>query len=611
MNRKIRLADYVFQFLAEKNSEHVFLLPGGGAMHLVDAAGQTEGLSVIPCHHEQAAGISAEAHGRIKGRPGVALVTTGPGATNIVTPVAGAWIESVPMIIISGQAKRADLIGDSGVRQKGVQEVNIVEMVKSVTKYAVTITEPMQIRQHLEQAWHLATSGRQGPVWLDIPLDVQASMIETEQLEGWQAPPELVSYQTDLACDSIINQLSKAHRPLLMIGHGVRLSGAADILQALYERLKIPVATTWNAMDMIPYDHPLNAGKPGSVALRGANFAVQNCDLLIAIGARLDPVVTAYSAENFARSATRIVVDIDQAELDKLQAHDFTVFRADAREVLLKLLDQSSRQPTPDWSEWVSTCKNWKQRYPINDGKAFPDKGEISSYHLTEALSDALPENQLITTGSSGLAVEAFYTAFRNKPGQRIMLTSGLGSMGYGLPAAIGACLANGRKPMVAIESDGSLQLNLQELSTLASLQLPVCMFIMNNAGYASIRNTQRNYFDSRFVGTGAEAGLLIPDILAVAEAIGLKTQRITCVEKLEAGIKEALQTQGPLICDVTLISDETLWPKSAALPQKDGSMLSMPLEDMSPLLSLEELKENMCVPLHPASLSARQDGTE
>jgi len=609
MPRKTRLADYVFQFLAEKKIDHVFLLPGGGAMHLVDAAGQAANLEVIPCHHEQAAGIAAEAHGRIKGTPGVALVTTGPGATNIVTPVTGAWIESVPMFVISGQAKRTDLIGDSGVRQRGVQEVNIVEMVKSVTKYAVTITEPLTVRQHLEQAWYEATSGRQGPVWLDIPLDVQASLIEVDSLEGWSHPS--VASETDQAEEAskyIIKKLVQSRRPLLFIGHGVRLSGGAEQLRLLYERLQIPVATTWNAMDMIPYDHPLNAGKPGSVALRGANFAVQNCDVLITLGARLDPVVTAYSVENFGRSAERIVIDIDQAELNKFPDRGFTTFQANAKVLLEALLEQADTQSIPDWQAWASLCEHWKRKYPINDGQPFPDEGEISSYHLTEALSDALTDHQLITTGSSGLAIEAFYTAFRNKPGQRVMLTSGLGSMGYGLPAAIGACLANERKPMVAIESDGSLQLNLQELSTLAALQLPICLFVMNNAGYASIRNTQRNYFDNRFVGTGAEAGLLIPDILAVAEAIGLQTQRISSVQELYQGVKQAVSKQGPLICDVTLISDETLWPKSAALPQKDGSMLSMPLEDMSPLLSLEELQENMLIPLHPASIAARQE---
>lgn len=575
-------------------------------MHLVDAAGLAEGIDTVPCHHEQAAGIAAEAHGRIHGKPGVALVTTGPGTTNIVTPVTGAWIESVPMFIVSGQAKRSDLIGSSGVRQKGVQEVNIVEMVKSVTKYAVTVIDPLEIRIHLEKAWHLATSGRQGPVWLDIPLDVQATQIITEDLATW-SPPTQARMQESLAVDTIIRKLSLAKRPLFLIGHGVRLAGAADLLKQVYETLQIPVCTTWNAMDLIPHNHPLNAGKPGTVALRGANFAVQNCDLLITIGARLDPVVTAYSIDNFARSAERIVIDIDQAELDKFSRSNYTCFQANAFQLLELLLEKTVTQLSHERQSWIDTCVNWKERYPVNDGAEFPMSGQISSFHLTETLSEALPEQQLIVTGSSGLAVEAFYTAFRNKSGQRIMLTSGLGSMGYGLPAAIGACLANDSKPVIAIESDGSLQLNLQELSTLAHLKLPICMFVMNNAGYASIRNTQRNYFDGRFVGTGAEAGLLIPDITKIANSIGIATMQISSVEELVSGIKEALRHEGPIICDVNLINDETLWPKSAALPQPDGSMLSMPLEDMSPLLPLEELKSNMQVELLPASIDANR----
>ncbi|WP_135081952.1 thiamine pyrophosphate-binding protein [Terasakiella sp. SH-1] len=605
-NKKIRLADFVFQYLADKGGDHVFLLPGGGAMHLVDGAGRTEGVTCIPCHHEQAAGIAAEAHSRITGKPGVALVTTGPGTTNIVTPVTGAWIESVPMVVVSGQAKRADRIGDSGVRQMGVQEVEIVEIVKSVTKYAVTVNDPTEILIHLEKALHLATTGRKGPVWLDIPLDVQASQIEPDTLKSWHGEEQDRFEQTDEAVTQALSLLKTAKRPLFMIGHGVRLSGGEQVLRQAYEALGIPVVTTWNAMDMIADTHPLSAGKPGSVALRGANFAVQNCDLLISVGARLDQVVTAYAPDKFARGAQRLIVDIDPQELEKLGGERTQKYISDAKAFFEKLIEQQDGVKLPDFTPWQVICQQWKKRYPINDGAAFPTTGEISSFHLTDVLSDKIPEDTLVVTGSSGLAVEAFYTAFRNKEGQRVMLTSGLGSMGYGLPAAIGACLANDSKPMVCVESDGSLQLNLQELSTLYQQQLPICMFIMNNAGYGSIRNTQRNYFDGRFVGTGKEAGLHIPDIVGLCDTIGLATMRITCVDELERGIEQALAHQGPLVCDVRLIEDEVLWPKSAAIPQEDGSMLSMPLEDMSPLLPLDELKDNMVVDVLPASVQAR-----
>lgn len=604
----MRVADYIFAFLAQRGMGHVFLLPGGGAMHLVDAAGQAAGITCVPCHHEQAAGIAAEAHGRVAGHPGVVLVTTGPGGTNVLTPVAGAWIESVPMLVISGQVKRPDLIGGSGVRQMGVQEVDVVAMARPVTKYAAVVMEPGSIRMHLEQALYQATHGRPGPVWLDIPLDVQAAPIDPHTLVGWTPPAEPADASAARgAARHVAEQLRGSRRPLFLAGHGVRLAGAAPLFQEIYQASGIPVATTWNALDLIPHGHPLWAGRPGSVALRGANFAVQNCDLLIVVGARLDFVVTAYNRAQFARGAHKVVVEIDPHELAKLQMPETTGFQADAGAFLGALREEIAGLEHPDWGPWQERCRAWKGRYPVFDGKPFPDHGPISHYHLAEVLSEEIPADTLIATGSSGLAVEVFYTVFRNKPGQRLFLTAGLGAMGYGLPAAIGAALAGGRRPMVAVESDGSLQLNLQELATLRQLNLPMRLFILNNGGYASIRNTQRNYFQGRYVGTGPEAGLYLPDLVAVAQAMGLAAMRIEGAENLTAGVRQALAHPGPLLCDVRLQPDENLWPKVAALPQPDGSMLSMPLEDMSPLLSLEELRENMEIPLLPASEQARR----
>jgi acetolactate synthase-1/2/3 large subunit len=401
--------------------------------------------------------------------------------------------------------------------------------------------------------------------------------------------------------------LASAQRPLFIAGHGIRLSGAAKDFQPLVEKLGIPVVSTWNAMDLLPFDHPLTVGKAGGVALRAANFAIQNCDLLIAVGSRLDHVITAYNPRNFARAAKKLVVDIDPAELNKLDMPDLTSVVADAKDFLSALNELTQPKQLPDWASWRDRCQGWKQRYPVLDGEAFPAIGPISHYRFAEALTHAIPADSPIVTGSSGLGVEAFYTVFRNKPGQRLFLTSGLGAMGYGLPAAIGACTANGKRKTVLIESDGSLQLNVQELATIAGQQLPLIIFIMNNQGYASIRNTQRNYFESRFVATGPESGLNMPDIRALAQAYGIPSMTIETSEALDAGVREALAQPGPFLCEVKLIADETLWPKVAALPQPDGSMLSMPLEDMSPLLSLEQLQEEMLIPLHPASLSARR----
>jgi acetolactate synthase I/II/III large subunit len=602
----MRLADYVMSFVVEQGVKCVFLVPGGGAMFLVDAVGKCPGLDYVPNHHEQASAIAAEAYARINGRLGCAVVTTGPGATNAITGVTGAWIESVPLLMLSGQVKRADLMGSTGVRQMGPQEVNIVEIVKPITKYAVTILEPNEIRFHLEKAVHLATTGRRGPVWLDIPLDVQNTTIDVDALKGFDFPKPVVGVAEQLARDAseILELISAAERPLFVAGHGIRLAEAADQFRELFETLNVPVVTTWNASDLIPSGHRLSVGKPGTVALRPPNFAVQNCDLLIAIGARLDNVVTAFNPARFGRHAQKIVIDVDANELAKFSSNAGIrkKVQADARDFIGALLPLVRKAPKHERAVWLEKCLEWKTKYPVNDGLPFPTSGEIGHFHLTQVLSEELPENSLIVTGSSGLAIEFFYTGFQNKPGQRVFLTSGLGAMGYGLPAMLGAYMASDGKPFVGIEGDGSLMMNIQEMQTIASMKVPVRFFVFNNRGYASIRNTQRNYFEGRYVGTGPEAKLGLPDLVAVAKAFGLDAMRITEVSSLREQIRAALAHPGPLLVDVQLMENEALFPKSAALPQADGSFLSMPLEDMSPLLPRDELRANMLVPLDPTS---------
>ena len=598
----MRVADYLMSHLADAGIDHVFVLPGGGAMHLNDGLACEPRITAIPCHHEQACGIAAEAWGRVAGKFGVAMVTTGPGATNIVTPVAGAWIESVPMLVISGQVKRADLLLDRPLRQGGVQEVDIVPIVRSITKYAVTVRDPATIRYHLERALHEMQDGRSGPVWLDIPLDVQAAQVDPAALTGY-TPETKVLPDLDEPIQRVMALLAAAERPLILAGHGVRLAGAAKRFLALAETLNIPVATTWNALDLIPWAHPLCIGRPGVVALRAANFAVQNCDLLISIGCRLDNIVTAYNPRGFARAARKIVVDVDPEEIAKLDMDIDLRLPVDAGVFIDSLALQSRLLPEKDRSLWQKRCADWKQRYAVGEGKPFRTDGPISHYHFVSALSDAAPPDTLVSTGSSGLGVEAFYTVFRNKPGQRVFLTSGLGAMGYGLPAAIGACLASDRRPMIAVESDGSLQLNLQELATLKAQNLPICLVIMNNGGYCSIRNTQRNYFQERYLGIDPASGLWMPDLERIAAVYGMPYQRIDDARNIDAALSEALALPRPCLIDMRLIKDETLAPKSAAIPQADGSMMSMPLEDMSPLLPLDQLRAEMLIPLTPQSL--------
>jgi len=605
MSNKVRGADYIASFLVERGVKSVFLVPGGGNMFLVDAVGQAEGLETIPNHHEQASAMAAEGYARVTEGVGVALVTSGPGATNAITGVGEAWAESAPLLVISGQVKRADLKLDSGLRQKGPQEVDIVEMVRGLTKYAAIIMDPADVRYHLEKAYHIATTGRRGPVWIDVPLDIQGGQVDLDTMRGFDPAAEpQQARQPALAdalggvADQVIAMINKAVRPLFVIGHGVRLAGAGDLCKKMYESFGIPVATTWNAMDLIPSDHPLSVGKPGAVALRASNFAVQNCDLMIAIGIRLDNSVTAFNPARFGRSARKVVVDVDPVELDKF-THEIDIkVLADAKDFITALMAKQPALKKPDLAPWLERCDSWKQRYALNEGKPFPETGEISHYHVVNAFAREFPNDQLIVTGGSGLAVEAFWTAFTNKPGQRVFTTSGLGAMGYGLPAMIGACVANGRKPCIGIESDGSLMMNLQELATLKGLNLPIKLFILNNNGYASIRNTQRNYFNGRYVATGPEAQLFIPDFVALSAAMGLPSMEINDASELGAGIRKVLAWDGPIVCNIHIRANEALWPKAAAVPQPDGTLISMPLEDMTPLLSREELRAQMLVPL-------------
>lgn len=600
-----RVADYIFSVLADLGLKQVFLLPGGGAMHLNDGLACQKRLESVPCHHEQACGIAAEANGRTNAAGfGVALVTTGPGATNVLTPVAGAWIESLPLLIISGQVKRKDRLNGRPLRQSGVQEVDVVAMVKPVTKYAVTVEEPTQIRFHLEQALWAMRDGRSGPVWLDIPLDVQAALINPDELSGFTPPPG-ISFALMAQIANLQQLLKTAERPLFIVGHGTRIAGEADLFRNIAEKLNIPCVFTWNAADLLPWEHPLYVGRPGVVAARAPNFAIQNCDLLISVGCRLDNIITAYNPQGFASHAKKVVVDVDKNELNRHEMPIDLAIEADAKHFFQAWLG-ADLTPFAD-SDWHHQCQDWKRRYPPLDGREFAGE-KISHYQFVDALSEAIPENRLVISGSSGLAVEVFYTVFRNKVGQRMFLTSGLGSMGYGLPAVIGACLGAGRQPTVGVESDGSLMLNLQELVTLKALNLPIILIVMNNGGYASIRNTQRNYFEGRYIATGPEAGLLFPDLVKLCESIGLPTMRIETAQDLAAGLDYAMAQAGTFICEVCLQANEVLSPKVAALPQADGSMLSMPLEDMSPLLSLAVLEQEMLYPLTAASLVAKRD---
>ena len=594
----MKLSDYVFDFISGLGVRHIFTLVGGGAMHLNDSLGKCGSLKYVCNLHEQACAISAEAYARIFGL-GVALVTTGPGGTNAITGVVGAWQDSIPCLFISGQVKRSDLMKNKGVRQMGVQEVDIVTLVHSVTKYAVTVMDPNSIRYHLEKAVYYAKTKRQGPVWVDIPLDVQAADIEPNELENFEEKAENVTEDSNQLNDlitKVINLFNSAERPVILAGNGVRLSGAQTYFYPLIEALAVPVLLTWPAMDILPDNHKLFVGKPGSIAPRGANFVLQNADLILALGTRLDFILTGYAPEKLGRGARKIMVDIDPSELDKLKNLIDLPICIDAKSFLKGFYEKIDIYKKKNISAWHNQCQQWKQRYPVVLPEHRKNSNHVSIYYLTEVLSNELQSNDLIVPGSSGFGVEIFLLAFKVKKGQRIFNTTALGAMGFGLPAAIGACLASGKKRTICVDGDGGFQLNIQELETLRRLYLPVKCFILNNGGYASIRTMQDKYFGQR-MGTDANSGMTLPDIIKVASAYDLTTCRI--VDQLDLGtqIKNALELPGPVICEVVLRADEPRAPSLSSAQNKNGLMVSKPLEDLWPFLEREEFFANMIIP--------------
>ena len=600
----MRVADYVMRFIAAQGVKHVFLLTGGGAMHLNDALGRTRELRYVCNQHEQASTIAAENYSKATGNLGVALVTTGPGGTNAITGVAGAWLDSTPTLVVSGQVKRPDRMYAAdgtplGVRQRGIQEVDIVSIVRPITKFAVTITDPRTIRYHLEKAVYLARTGRPGPVWIDIPIDVQASPVAEESLTGFEAgnPAQVGSPDLSQQVSEIIRLLNRAERPLLLVGNGVRLAKAETELRELLGILNIPVETTWLLLDFISEDDPLFVGRPGTVAPRGPNFVLQNCDFLLVIGARLDIPVIGYSPENLARGAHRVMVDIDPAEISKLGSTVQTPVCADARAFLRELLQQRGAIQARDRSCWLRRCREWKERYPVVlDGHRAPDS-RVSIYHFAEIISDEVSTDEYIVSGSSGSGIEIFLLAYRLKAGRRVFHTTALGAMGFGIPASIGVCLAGGNRQTICVDGDGGFQLNIQELATVAGLNLPIKFFVLNNSGYASIRASQTAFFGAATIGCDESTGMHLPDVREVARAYGLKTAVIEDQRDLREQIRSVLRMPGPVVCDVKVIEDEVRGPRVSSLQRPDGSFVSKPLEDLWPFLPREEFLDNMIIP--------------
>lgn len=616
---KEKVSNYIAQFLVNHGISHVFTVTGGGAMHLNDGLGHQKGLTCIYNHHEQACAIAAESYARIHNKIAAVCVTTGPGGTNAITGVVGGYLDSIPMLILSGQVRYDTTARSTGlnIRALGDQEFDIVKAVDCMTKYSEMVIDPLKIRYCLEKALYLAQTKRPGPCWLDIPVNVQGAYIETDELEGFN-PEEEIEEKSPLkpveeqTIKVILDKIKQAERPVLYAGNGIRISGAFSIFERVIERLNIPVVTGWNSIDAIYDEHPLYAGRGGIMGDRAGNFAVQNSDLVLAIGSRLSIRQVGYNYNTWAREAYVIAVDVDAEELKKPTLHVEMPIHADAKDFLNKMEEQL---PEGKWfkkENWLSVCQQWKEKYPVVLPKHYADKNHTNVYAFIKELSRRLKEGQITVVGNGSACVVGSH-AYIMKKRQRFIINSAIASMGYDLPAAIGACVAEyGNKELkheknadkeiddiILVTGDGSIQMNLQELQTIIHHQMPIKIFIINNNGYHSIRQTQKNFFQEPFVGIGYDSGdLSFPVMEKLADAYGYPYFSIDGNEMLEEVLEKVLKEEGPLICEVFVSTEQNFEPKSATKRLPDGTLVSAPLEDLAPFLPEEELKELMIIPM-------------
>ena len=599
---KVRLSDYVFGQLVDRGVRHVFLVTGGGAMHLNDAIAVQPGLRYVCNHHEQACTMAAEGYARVSGKIGVVNVTAGPGGINALNGVFGAYTDSVPMLVVSGQAKRETCMASydvPGLRQLGDQEVDIISMVKPITKYAKIILDPQSIRYELEKALHLATSGRPGPCWLDIPIDVQSTQINPAELKGYSPDEDALPYDLEALperCRAIIERIRNAERPVLLVGSGVRLGGALDQLEKVAAQLQIPVVTAW-LPDLIASDNPYFCGRQGTIGTRAGNFTVQNADLVLTVGSRLTIRQISYNYQSFARHAYKIQVDADPAELKKPTTVADETLCCEAKLFLDTFgaqLEASDHNPEKHRG-WLAWCRERLERFPtVLDRQRTANNG-INAYYFIETLFEKLTGDDVVVSGDATACITPFQVA-KIKKGQQLFSNSGCASMGYDLPAAIGAAVAREGKRVICLAGDGSVMMNIQELQTIAKNQLPIIIFILSNGGYLSIRSSQSNYF-GHLIGEGPDSGVSFPDMVKLAEAHGLRAMRLED-ERFSDQIDEALAHGGPIVCEVVLDRAQSFEPKLSSKKLPDGRMVTAPLEDMAPFLDREEFKANMLVPI-------------
>lgn len=586
----IKVSDYIAKRLKEFHGvKHFFMVSGGGAMHLNDSLGRE--ITYTCNHHEQACAIAAEGYARVNQELAVVNVTTGPGGLNCLNGVFGQWTDSVPVLYISGQVKFSTTIASCSkisLRQLGDQEVDIISVVKPLTKYSHMVVKPNEIKYHIDKAIYEATTGRMGPVWLDIPMNVQAAMVDESELKEFEAPK--IKKAKNLTAKKVIEKILKSKRPLIVAGHGIRLSKQEEAFYKLFEKLNVPVVTTFNGFDLLDENHTNYIGRIGTIGQRAGNFALQNADLVLCLGTRNNVRQASYNYENFAKNAYKIVVDIDKAELNKPTVIPNMKICADLAEFLPELLNKVEQV---DCSEWLNFCKNLKEKYSFQHTFKMDKKAPIDAYHFSNELSKQLRENSTVVMSNGSACVCPFQSA-EVKRGQRYILNSGDASMGYGLPSALGSCVFDKTRNTVCIEGDGSVMMNIQELETIKHNKLPIKIFILNNNGYISIKQTQKNFFDGHMTGAGIESGVSVPDFVKVGNAFGLKTVKIEKASEMSEKIKEVLDAKEPVLCEVIVNSDYGFAPKLSARTLDDGTMISPSLEDMFPFLDRDEFEKNI-----------------
>ncbi len=589
-NNKIRVADYITNKISDMGVEHIFTITGGGAMFLNDAVLRNPKLSAVCGHHEQASAMSAVGYAKYSGKLGVVMPTTGCGCTNTITGLLDGWQDNVPMMFVSGQINSYQTMDnyDTPLRQIGVQEADVIAIVKSITKYAVLVKDPKTIRYHVERAIHEAFSGRPGPVWLDIPLDVQSAIIDPNELEGYEIPDTSTKVTLN-DFQQLLEHQSTSKRPVILAGNGIRLSGAKEEFISFIEKYNIPVVNTYLAADLLPTDHPLNIGRVGIKGNRAANFALQNSDLLITIGTRLGIPVTGYIYENFAREAKIVVVDIDENEHKKDTIKIDQFIHADAK----YFLENAELEYVSD--SWSKTCLQWRDDWPVFLPEHMDDTDGISFYGFMKVLSGCMGDDDIVVS-DAGSAYYVSSQAVHLDKNQRYITSGAQADMGFTLPASIGVSVARGGKPVIGIVGDGSFQLNMQEIQTMVHNKLPVKMFVWNNNGYLSIRTTQRKFFDDGFIGTDVNSGISFPDLSKISYAYGIKYVKVSEIDNLEDKINETMSHDGPVICEVMCKEWDEVLPTIGSKKLPDGKMFSRPLEDMYPFLTREEFLSKMII---------------